>query len=69
MRLTPETSVAALRTRRRLERQGAKLNNIAERIFMEIPSVERGIRAAIRKDPAMEAVPLDALERRMNWGG
>jgi radical SAM superfamily enzyme YgiQ (UPF0313 family) len=67
--LDEDTLAAALRTKRRLEHQGAKLNHIAERIFMEVPPVYRGTRPAIREDIAFDIVPSDALEQRVSWGG
>lgn len=67
--LDRDTLATARRTRERLERQGAKLNHIAERIFMEVPPVHRGTRAAIRKDVSVDSVPSEGLEQRVSWGG
>jgi radical SAM superfamily enzyme YgiQ (UPF0313 family) len=59
----------ACKVRDRLERQGARINNIAERIFVEVAPVHRGPRKAVRVDS--RAIPdeahSDTLEKRMTW--
>ena len=59
----------AVRTKARLESYGARLLNIAEHIFNEIPSFHRGARAAVRKElPAGIVARSDALEQRRRAG-
>jgi hypothetical protein len=67
--LDQDTLATAFRTKERLERQGATLNHIAERIFMEVPPVHRGTRAAIRNDVFVDNMLSDGLEQRVSWGG
>jgi radical SAM superfamily enzyme YgiQ (UPF0313 family) len=58
----------AMKTEARLERQGANLNNIAERIYFELPSVYRGTRPAapLRRDGAFDPIA-DGLAERVGW--
>jgi radical SAM superfamily enzyme YgiQ (UPF0313 family) len=60
----------AMKTKERLQRRGANLNNIAERIFMEVPPIHRGARKPVRTDVAGDLpIGSDALEQRMTWAG
>lgn len=60
----------ALRIKNRMEAQGAHMNNIAERIFMEVPPVFRGARVPVRTGFAtMDAASSGDLNQRMTWAG
>ncbi len=57
----------ALAIKARMERQGATVNKVAERIFMEIPPVHRGTRAAVLSSAPVQAERSDELAKRMTW--
>ncbi len=58
----------AVTIRKRLEQQGARINNIAERIFVELPLVHRGARAAVRGDAQVSVSKTSGeLEKRVGW--
>jgi hypothetical protein len=68
--LDPDVLATALRTKGLLESYGARILNIAEHIFNEIPSFHRGTRAAVRKElPVGILAGSDALEQRVSWSG
>ena len=68
--IDPHTYALALAIKNRLDGQGAQINNIAERIFVELPAVHRGARRAERNDIIVASgVTSEALEKRMTWVG
>jgi radical SAM superfamily enzyme YgiQ (UPF0313 family) len=66
----------AAATQLRLKQQGAGINSIAERIFMEVPATHRSVRKAERLTEDTTALKRftdsenrNALEQRVSWGG
>jgi hypothetical protein len=53
-------------TKTRLEKQGARLNNIAERVYFDMPAVHRGARMATRDDIHIIA-GVQSLGDRVGW--
>jgi radical SAM superfamily enzyme YgiQ (UPF0313 family) len=67
--LNPDVLDIARQTKARLDGLGAHINSVAERIFVEIPPAQRGVRTPVRSDMMISSGRSDALDQRMSWAG
>lgn len=64
-----DTFDMATRIRHDLAKQGARMNNVAERLIMELPPMHRSARLALRSEGLVKGELPAELGQRVSWSG